>query len=110
MITTNTGIPQSLRTRRCTGSFANINEEFDSISSLYCQSSSHSEAKLDKDIDRIVKQLHETSKVFDYVPQHLHPHFKLVSGSIMDTVKSESNRVKLFSWMEGHLRSAISDC
>ena len=96
-----------IRTSRCTGSFINTTEQFDRISSLHCQSSSHSEANLDKDIHRIVTQLHKTSKVFNFVPQRQHLHFKSVSGSIMNSLKSDSNREKLVNWMEGHLKSAV---
>ena len=60
-----------IRTSRCTGSFVNTTEQFDRISSLHCQSSSHSEANLDKDIHHISGSINQTPS---------HPNLKRESG------------------------------
>ena len=91
-----------IRAGRCTGSITNVIKQFDRVSQLHCQSSTHSDAKIGKDIDRIVKQLHNTSKVFQYVPGRQHPHFKSMQGSIIDSVKADKDG--LTTWMKGHLK------
>ena len=98
-----------IRTSRCLGSFSNITEQFDHISGLHNQSIAHSEAKLEKDISRIVMQLHSISKVFNCIPKRQHSHFKFVNSSMMNNLKTKENEAALFKWMEGHLKKAASN-
>lgn len=80
----------------------NIAKQFDAITELHQQSSTHSEAKLEKDIKRIVQQLHVTSKVFHFVPGRKHKHFKSLSGSLINVTKKD--RKGIITWMKGHLK------
>ena len=90
-----------VRTSRCTGSLFNVAEQFDKISLLHPQSSSHSEAKLDQDISRIVKQLHTVTEVFHYIPTRRHDHFKSIWDSTINSVKTDKDGT--IKWMKGHL-------
>lgn len=94
-----------IRTSRCTGSVTNVVEQFDRISQLHCQSSAHSDAIISKDVRRIVKQLHNTSKVFQNVPGRQHPNFKSIQGSIVNSVKADKDG--LTTWMKGHLKRLV---
>ena len=97
-----------IRSSRCTGVFANITNQFDNVSFLHPQSSSHSQAKLNKDIERIVKQLHHTSKVFVYHPKRAHHHYKIVNSGITKCMKSEEDKQQLISWMKKYLQKSAA--
>ena len=57
-----------VRTSRCIGSLFNVAEQFDKLSLLHPQSSSHSEAKLDQDIS-VSSNYTKLLKCFTIYPQ-----------------------------------------
>ena len=91
-----------VRTSRCTGSLFNICQQFDKVTDIHVETNTHSKAKLEADISRIVKQLHEISKVFDYHPNRKHAGIKNnISGSIINGIDKD----KLITWIKKHLRN-----
>ena len=94
-----------IRTGQCTGAFVKIAEQFDKVSSLHKESSTHSDAKLIKDITVIVNQLHDTFKVYQYVPKRTHKHFSSLTKTIIAPVKKD--KAKILQWMNKHLKSML---
>ena len=96
-----------IRTSRCTGTFVNIGKQFDKVSHLHRQSSAHSKARHNQDIARIVKQLHDTSHVFDYMPRRQHTHFKSLHCSVIAAAKQERDEIE--KWIKGYLTKASAN-
>lgn len=93
------------RTSRCTGILCNVSEQFDKVTGIRKGRDTHSAAKLEADIHRIAKELHKTSKVFNYNPKRRHARINAVSGSIMNVVKAD--KVKFTDWMKQHFKNLL---
>lgn len=69
---------------------------FDAQLGLEPSSISHSKANTSKDEKVIIKELTETSRVFDYVPGRNHASFKSIHPSITEHI----NMTKLIQWIQ----------
>lgn len=68
---------------------------FDAQLQIQSPSTGHTRASVAHDQELIMKELIETSRVFDYIPGRLHPTFKNIHPSIAEHI----DMGKLFQWI-----------
>ena len=72
-----------------------IHKQFDSTSNIKPVSLEHSLPSTTKDEEIIIKELTETSCVFDYIPGRAHPSFKSIHPNVVQHI----DKSKLIKWI-----------
>ena len=90
------------RTGKIIGPLATICSRFDEDTNIHKPTSQHASTSFKKDLDRVVDQLHNKSKVFQVQTPRQHSTFPQLSGHII--VPLRSNKEKLLKWMKQQLK------
>ena len=92
-------VPKAIqRASRCIGDVISACHNYDRLCGIHPASTSHSSAKIEKDIKVVVNELVNTSKVFQHTAKQSHSSCK-VKGSLLRTVDKQ----KLSRWMKERL-------
>ena len=85
-----------LRAGRSIGTMSLISDNFDLTTGITIRSGAHSWRSIDKDLDKVINELHKMSNVFDYIPGRCHSAFKNYKSFQCD-------HTEIIAWMKNHL-------
>ena len=83
---------------RSIGTTAQVLDNFDAITSIKCDSGAHSWRGVEKDLTKVLNEIHTRSDVFNDVPGRHHTRFKRYKSTL-----SLLNTDELCVWMKNHL-------
>ena len=78
-------------------------QQFDLISCLHAQSGKQAVPKHEKDLQKVIEQLHSHSKVFQNVDGRKHERFNITSG-----VLSKVSSLPLSQWVRSRMAKVLS--
>ena len=93
-----------VRVGRCIGPLMNATHQFDKECGIDPTHGTHSKASVKKDLQLVVKELSEKSKVFMHSPGRRHDSFKSLKGSILEKLEKD----ELMKWMEHTIKRIYS--
>ena len=94
-------IPNAIvRVGHCMGPLMNATHQFDKECGIDSVHNTHSKASFKKDLQIVVKELTEKSKIFKYLPGRRHDSFKSLKGSILERLSKDEFQ----QWMKYTLK------
>ena len=92
--------PKSIyRTGKIVGALDMVTQQFDEHTDISCQGDKHASVSYQKDIDKIVHQLHNKTAVFAYMSGRKHHSFSKLHGHITSSLCTQANYEKFMQWM-----------
>ena len=85
---------------KCFGPLNKATQQFDKETHVYKPHGTHSKASTQRDINKIVEELVDVAKVFQFTPGRSHPSFSSLSRDFYLAL----NQTKLLDWMKGHVK------
>lgn len=87
-----------IQTSKSLRSLMEVTSHFDSICDIHPESIYHTCKRYEKDLDMVIEELIQRSRVFDYTPGRFHRSFKDIKPHISHHVDLDS----LFKWIKKH--------
>lgn len=91
------------RIGKISGALMSVSKQFDEVSGVTKQATSHTATSYQKDLQKIVHQLSSVSKVFENKPGRSHQSFSSVDCHITAPLSNPPNFPKFVSWMKHQL-------